>query len=119
MNSQLILASASPRRLALLAQIAIKPEAVYPADIDETPLKNELPEAYAKRLASQKATAVADKIPGKIVLAADTVVFCGRRILPKADDEATARKCLKILSGRRHRVITAVAIAKNGKLALK
>ncbi len=114
MDSQLILASASPRRLDLLAQIGIKPSAVYPAGIDETPLKNELPESYAIRMASRKAELIAARMPDRIVLAADTVVFCGRRILPKAEDEATARRCLAILSGRRHRVGTAVAVFAKG-----
>lgn len=119
MESQFILASASPRRLALLAQIGIKPSSVHPAHIDETPHKNELPEPYAKRMALEKAEAVANAMPGKTVLAADTVVYCGRRILPKAEDETVARKCLDILSGRRHRVGTAVAIAKNGAVKVK
>jgi septum formation protein len=114
----LILASASPRRLQLLSQIGLAPDAVDPADIDETPLKGELPEAHAARLAREKALAVATRRPGVLVLAADTVVACGRRILPKADDEATARACLALLSGRRHRVITALALARpDGRLA--
>lgn len=117
--NNLILASASPRRLELLAQIGIKPSAVLPAGIDETPLKNELPEPYAKRMALQKAAFVSDLMPEKIILAADTVVFCGRRILPKAEDENTARQCLEVLSGRRHRVITAIVIAKQDKLILR
>jgi len=110
----LILASASPRRLELLAQLGIKPHSVHPADIDETPLKGELPVTYAKRMALEKAEAIAKQMPGKIILAADTVVFCGRRILPKAEDEEAARECLAVLSGRRHKVITAVTVAKNG-----
>jgi septum formation protein len=114
-----ILASASPRRLALLAQIGIVPARVEPADIDETPHKTELPEAYATRMAREKAKAVAARIPDMAVLAADTVVCCGRRILPKAEDEATAGKCLELLSGRKHRVITAVALIKDGKLREK
>lgn len=99
-----ILASASPRRLDLLAQIGRRPDAVDPADIDETPLRDELPRPHAQRLAHAKAAAVAQRWPGAVVLAADTVVACGRRILPKAEDEATARRCLSLLSGRRHRV---------------
>ena len=104
----LILASASPRRLDLLARIGIVPDAIVPADIDETPLKGELPARHAERLAAEKAAAVAK--PGALVLAADTVVAAGRRILPKAEDEATARRCLELLSGRRHRVHSAVTL---------
>ena len=118
MPAPLILASASPRRLALLAQIGLEPDAVEPADIDESPFAAERPEAHAARLAREKALAVAARRPDAIVLAADTVVACGRRILPKAEDEATARTCLRLLSGRRHRVITAVAIARpDGRVA--
>jgi septum formation protein len=106
-----ILASASPRRLELLRQIGLVPRSVEPADIDETPRKDELPDAYARRMAREKAQAVAARMPSTRVLAADTVVCCGRRILPKAEDETAARKCLTLLSGRRHRVITAVALA--------
>ena len=100
----LILASASPRRLDLLAQIGVVPLAVDPADLDETPLKTELPGPHAVRLAEEKAKAVALRHPDQFVLAADTVVACGRRILPKAEDEKTALTCLRLLSGRRHRV---------------
>jgi septum formation protein len=107
----LILASASPRRVELLARLGITPAAIDPADIDETPGKAEVPRAHAERLAREKCAAVAARHHGAIVLAADTVVGVGRRILPKAEDEATARACLKLLSGRRHRVTTAVAIA--------
>ena len=107
----LILSSASPRRLELLRQIGIRPDLVVPAEIDETPLRGELPAAYAKRVAAAKAAAVAARHPGAFVLAADTVVACGRRILPKAEDEATARSCLTLLSGRRHRVLGAVELA--------
>ena len=110
----LVLASASPRRLALLAQIGIEPDAVDPADIDETPLKGELPRACALRLAEAKAAAVAARHPGALVLAADTIVACGRRILPKADDEEQARACLALLSGRRHRVLGGVCIVAPG-----
>jgi septum formation protein len=106
----LILASASPRRLELLSQIGIRPDMVVPAEIDETPLRGELPAAYAKRVAAAKAAAVVARHPGAFVLAADTVVACGRRILPKAEDEATARSCLTLLSGRRHRVLGAVEL---------
>jgi septum formation protein len=106
----LVLASASPRRLDLLARIGVVPDEVDPADIDEAVLKGELPRDHARRLAREKALAVALRHPGLIVLAADTVVHAGRRILPKAEDETTARQCLELLSGRRHRVLTAVAV---------
>ncbi len=107
---RLILASASPRRLDLLAQIGIVPDAVDPADIDETPGKDESPVHHAARLAGEKARAVAARHPGAVVLAADTVVALGRRILPKAEDMETARRCLSRLSGRRHRVIGGVTV---------
>ena len=104
----LVLASASPRRLALLAQIGITPDRVVSPDIDETPQRDELPRAHAQRLARAKAAAAAD--PAAYVLAADTVVAAGRRILPKADTQQQARDCLALLSGRRHRVLTAVVL---------
>ena len=105
---RLVLASASPRRLELLARIGVVPDEVAPADIDETPLKGELPARHACRMAAAKAAAVAR--PGDLVLAADTVVAAGRRILPKAEDEQTARAALSLLSGRRHRVLSAVTL---------
>jgi septum formation protein len=108
--STLILASASPRRVALLARLGITPAAIDPADIDETPFKAERPGAHAIRLAQTKAERVASRHPGQFVLAADTVVAVGARILPKAEDEKTARACLALMSGRRHHVITAVAL---------
>jgi septum formation protein len=108
--SALILASASPRRVALLARLGITPAAIDPADIDETPLKAERPRAHALRLARTKAERVASRHPDQFVLAADTVVAVGARILPKAEDEKTARACLALMSGRRHHVITAVAL---------
>ena len=112
----LVLASASPRRLDLLAQIGVAPARVAPADIDETPLRGELPRPYARRIAAAKAAAAAD--PDACVLAADTVVAAGRRILPKAETEAQARDCLALLSGRRHRVMTAVVLrAPDGRRA--
>ncbi|HVB18590.1 MAG TPA: Maf family protein, partial [Stellaceae bacterium] len=95
----LVLASASPRRLELLRQIGIAPDAVDPADIDETPAKDELPAGHVVRLAQEKARAVQPRHPNALILAADTIVACGRRILPKAEDEATARACLALLSG--------------------
>ena len=105
---RLILASASPRRLELLERIGIVPDAVTPADIDETPRRNELPVRYARRMAADKAAAIAD--PGALVLAADTVVAARRRILPKTETEAQARAALTLLSGRRHRVHCAVTL---------
>ena len=104
----LILASASPRRRELLARLGVEPASVVHADIDETPLKAELPRDYAARMAREKALAAADR--SGHVLAGDTVVAVGRRILPKAEDEATARTCLELLSGRRHRVLSAIAL---------
>lgn len=106
----LVLASASPRRLDLLARIGLIPAAVDPADIDESPLSGELPRPYVERMAREKALETASRHPGCWVLAGDTVVAAGRRILPKAEDEATARQCLDLLSGRRHRVLCAIAL---------
>lgn len=111
---KLILASASPRRLELLARIGVVPEAVDPADIDETPGKAELPAPHASRMAAGKGAAVAARHPGAFVLAADTVVAAGRRILPKAESEEQARACLALLSGRRHRVHSAVTLIDAG-----
>jgi septum formation protein len=112
---KLVLASASPRRLDLLARIGVVPDAVVPADVDESVLRGELPRVHALRLAREKAQAVAEKEPDALVLGADTVVAVGRRILPKVEDEATLRACMKLLSGRRHRVLTGVALAIPGK----
>ena len=111
---RLILASASPRRLDLLARIGIVPDAVDPADIDEAAPPGELPRLHVTRLAAAKAAAVAARHPDAVVLAADTVVTAGRRILPKTEDEAQARDCLTLLSGRRHRVLTAVTVIAGG-----
>ena len=105
---QLVLASASPRRRDLLARLGMEAQRICAADIDETPQKGELPRAYASRMAREKALAAAD--PAAFVLAGDTVVACGRRILPKAEDEATARACLQLLSGRRHTVLSAIVL---------
>jgi septum formation protein len=105
---RLILASASPRRLELLARLGVVPDAVTPTQIDETPRQGEIPDRYACRMATEKAEAAAE--PGSLVLAADTVVAAGRHILPKTEDEEDARKALALLSGRRHRVHCAVAV---------
>ena len=113
-GAHFVLASASPRRLDLLARIGLTPDAVSPADIDETPKPRELPDAYAERVAWEKANAVAAAHPDAFILAADTVVASGRRILPKAESEAEARKCLGHLSGRRHKVIGAIRLIAPG-----
>ena len=106
----LVLASASPRRRELLAQLGIIPEAVDPPDIDENALPGELPAEHARRLALAKAAAVAPRHPKAYVLGADTVVACGRRILPKAETQMSAESCLMLLSGRRHRVIGGLCV---------
>ena len=93
-----------------MRQIGVAPGRIDPPEVDETPLPRELPVAHARRLAEAKARAVAERHPGAFVLAADTVVACGRRILPKAEDEATARICLALLSGRRHRVLGGICL---------
>ena len=111
---RLILASASPRRLDLLARIGVVPDLVDPAHIDEAVAPGELPRDHALRLAIEKAQAIAARYPDDLVLAADTVVAVGRRILPKVEEEATLRACMKLLSGRRHRVLTGVALAGPG-----
>lgn len=120
MTAPLILASASPRRLQLLDQIGIVPAQVIPAEVDETPLPKELPAQQAKRVAVLKAEAIAKNHSDSFILAADTVVGCGRRILPKAENEAEARKFLTLLSGRRHRVYGGVClIAPDGHRSVK
>ena len=115
MAPRLILGSASPRRLDLLAQIGLTPDDVRPADIDETPLTAELPRDYCLRVTRAKAEAV-PRGPGDVVLAADTTVALGRRILGKPEDEKEAAAFLLAMSGRRHRVITAVAVASDDGL---
>jgi len=116
--SSLVLASASPRRLDLLRQIGIEPDRVDPADIDETPGKDEAPRQLALRLARGKAAAVAPRHPNAYVLGSDTLVAVGRRILNKPEDEAEARRMLALLSGRAHKVLTGVAvIAPDGRSA--
>ncbi len=114
-----VLASASPRRVQLLAQIGIAPDTIIDAGIDETPKKNEIPVKYALRCAETKAAIAIAQYKNDVVLAADTVVACGRRILHKTDDEKTAAKYLKLLSGRRHRVHTAVCVFSHGKTAAR
>ncbi len=109
-HKPLILASASPRRLQLLEQINIPPAKIIPADIDEAPLIRELPRDHALRLACEKARKIADSNKNQFILAADTVVACGRRILPKAETEQQARECLKLLSGRRHHVYGGICV---------
>ena len=109
-GSPLILASASPRRRQLLLQVGLIPDEICATEIDETPLRGEQPADLARRLAQEKAQCAAKTRAGAFVLAADTVVACGRRILPKANDEADARSCLKFLSGRRHRVLSGIAV---------
>ena len=114
---RLVLASESPRRKMLLAQAGIVPDAIFSTAIDETPLKGELPRIHALRLAAAKARAAAVAWRGErpaLFLAADTVVACGRRILPKAETEQDVRACLALLSGRRHMVLTAIAVAADG-----
>ena len=106
----LILASASPRRLSLLAQIGVTPDQVIPADINEDPIPRELPRQHAERLATEKAVAISGAHPGKVVLGSDTVVGVGRRILPKTETREEAEYCLKLMSGRAHRVFTGVAV---------
>jgi len=118
--SALVLASASPRRLELLRQIGIAPDHVHPADIDETPLPRELPGPHVLRLARAKAEAIRPRHPDAFILAADTVVACGRRILGKPEDETAARAFLTLLSGRRHRIYGGVSvIAPTGKIATR
>ncbi|WP_426034935.1 Maf family protein [Brevundimonas sp. DC300-4] len=110
-RAELVLASASPRRIELLALIGITPDRIDPADIDETPLKDETPSRLAVRLARTKAQAVAARAPDAVVLAADTVVAVGRRLLEKPADAVEAEKFLRLMSGRNHRVFTGVAVA--------
>lgn len=110
MKNKLILASASPRRVDLLKQIGITPDDICPADIDESPLKKEHPKDLALRLAIGKGEAVAKQFSGAYILSADTTVACGTRLLDKAEDEAYARKCMEMLSGRRHHVYGGIAL---------
>lgn len=116
-SPDLVLASASPRRIELLAQVGITPDHIDPADIDETPLKGETPPRLAARLAITKAQVVAARRPEAVVIAADTVVAVGRRFLEKAADEGEATRFLKLLSGRNHRVFTGVAVVRNDQVS--
>ncbi|HXQ52369.1 MAG TPA: Maf family protein [Stellaceae bacterium] len=119
-DARFVLASASPRRLELLAQIALKPDIVDPAALDETPVTGELPARHAARLALEKAQTVARRHQGDFVLGADTVVACGRRILGKPETGDAARACLKLLSGRRHRVHGGIAlVTPEGRAAVR
>lgn len=110
-----ILASASPRRVELLAQVGLKPDEIIPADVDETPHKNETPIIYVQRVAREKAAVIAAKYPDSVVLSADTTVALGRRIIGKAETEKEAYEYLSMLSGRRHRVYTSICAIHNGK----
>ena len=107
----LVLASASPRRLELLRQVGVIPDRVDAAEIDEAPLNKETPRLLAERLARAKTATVATRHPGAFVLGADTVVALGRRLLPKAETPDEVRRCLQLLSGRAHRVLTGVCVA--------
>jgi septum formation protein len=111
---RLVLASASPRRLELLRQIGLQPDAVAASEVDETPLHDETPRRLAVRLAEAKAACVAAVEPDAHVIAADTVVAVGRRVLPKVEGEADGRACLELLSGRGHRVLTGIAVTAPG-----
>jgi len=118
--SQLILASASPRRQELLKQVGITPHQIIPADIDETPLKSEKPNAIAERLSLAKAEKIFENHKGHYILASDTIVACGNRILSKADDVDEAKRFLMLLSGRRHNVYTGIClISPDGKISSK
>jgi len=120
MPQRLVLASASPRRLELLRQVGIVPDQVEPAELDESPEPKETPRRLATRLAAAKADAVVMRHAGAFVLAADTVVCAGRRVLPKVETEADGRACLRLLSGRAHQVLTAVCvIAPDGRRAAR
>lgn len=116
MSFPLILASSSPRRLELLSQIGIVPSQVLPADIDESPLPKETFTSLPLRLAKEKALTIAAKVTDAWIIAADTIVVCGTRLLPKADTPEMVRECLQTLSGKKHKVFTGVAIIKKHSL---
>jgi septum formation protein len=113
-SATLLLASSSPRRLDLLRQAHIEPGRIMAPDVDESPLPRELPRAHALRIAEAKARAIAEIVTDAFILAADTVVACGRRILPKAETREQAARCLELLSGRRHRVHSGVCVIAPG-----
>ena len=112
---QFILGSSSPRRKELLESIGIIPDLIISPDIDESNLKDELPTACAKRLAKNKAVKIKNDYPDSLILTADSIAFCGRRIIDKTDNIEVARNYLKLLSGRRHKVVTSVYVTYNNK----
>jgi len=115
----LVLASASPRRVDLLKQIGFKPDIIHPADIDETPLKGELPITLVKRLAEEKAKVVVQQFPNDIIIAGDTIVVASRKILGKPADAIEARKFIDLLSGRRHQVISGLCVTSASKHSVR
>ncbi len=118
MTARLILGSASPRRLTILNEIGFAPHLTVPADIDETPRKTEIPRLYVQRIAQDKNAALATQFPDDYIITADTTVAVGRRILAKPDDAADAERMIRLLSGRNHRVFTAITVrAPNGRTA--
>lgn len=120
MSKNFILASQSPQRRALLKQIGFEPEAVQPADIDETPKKGEKPTQYVKRMAKEKALHVAEKHKGEVVLASDTVIVCGTRIIQKSKNDEEQTAVMRLLSGKTHRVLTSVCtVDANGKVSTR
>jgi len=120
MEKNFILASQSPQRKALLEQIGFKPSDIEPADIDETPAKTEKPSQYVKRMAREKALFVAKKHKGRVVLASDTVIVCGTNIIQKSKNDEEQKKIMQMLSGRTHKVLTAVCVVNTeGKVALR
>ena len=114
MSERFILASASPRRKALLKQVNLQPTQIIAADVDETPIQGEMPRKLATRLAFEKTVKIAARFPNDFILAADTVVACGRRILDKVDNADAASEHLRLLSGRRHQVYGSVAVVTPG-----
>ena len=116
LNNQFLLGSASPRRLELLKQIGINPDLVEAPNIDETNFKKELPSNYVKRMAIEKSLILKPKYENSIILTADTVVALGRRILPKTTDVKMAEDCLRVISGRRHKVLTSFALCSPNKI---
>lgn len=120
MSKDFILASQSPQRRALLKQIGFEPKTVEPADIDETPKKSEKPTQYVKRMAEQKAFHVAEKHKGEVVLASDTVIVCGTKIIQKSKNDEEQAAVMRLLSGKTHRVLTGICVVdKNGKVSIR